>query len=212
MPEATLLDVYSAAFDAVDALGPTGAGSFVVVTEFGGELSQETIAQATDSRFPAALVAFEAEDPNTSESFDVTTREMSPIARTGITVYVVAESIRGHATLYRGHGDAKGLLALVGDVTGALNGLEIAGLWGTGRVHYVGARPIPSLWRPGNTGGFGVVAVRFVAERSAEQADLTAETDELHQFDGEVNPLDADATLDASALPLSTVRAEDLHD
>lgn len=212
MPDATLFDVFDAVFEATEELGPTGTAAFATVTEFGGELTQETITQATEGRLPAALVSFDGEDPNNSQSFDVTTREMSPIARASITVYVVAESMRGHATLYRGHGDTKGLLALAGDVTGALNGLEIAGLWGTGRVHYLGARPIPGLWRPGNTGGLGVVAVRFVAERSAEQACLTAETDEFRQFDGEVNPLDANATTDADALPLSTVRAEDLHD
>lgn len=214
MSDATLADVFDAVYGALEPYGPDGIEQrlFSVVTEFGGDLSHETIAQATDTRLPAALVALESDEVVESESVAATTRDMSRVTRVSLVVYVVAESLRGHRTLYRGHGSEPGLLALVGAVAGAVNGVDVPGGWGMARVRYAGTRPVPSLWRPGNAGALGVLAVRFTAERVAEQADLEAETEEFQRFDGEVNPIDASATADASALPLSTVRAEDLHD
>jgi len=210
----TLNELYDAVFSAVGALGPTGTKSFSVVTDFGGELTPETISQVTQDRFPAALVAVASEDPFAPASVDTTTREMQSVATISFVVYVVVESVRGYRDAEKGvTGGAKGLFALVSELCAALNGLTVAGLWGTGRVHYAGLRP--ALFKPGNTGVLCVYAARFQAARIVEQVELTTETDgptvQFQQFDGSVNAVPAGA-YDAAATPLAYARDPNLHD
>lgn len=210
MSDATLSDLYDAVFAAVEALGPAGTSSFKQVVDFGGELTAETISQAVGNRVPAALIAVASGDPEGRATLDTTTGEMQTVERTALVIYVAVQSVRGAKQAHDGVTGSKGLFALCGEVEAAVNGLAVAGLWGTRRVHYAGLRPV--LFRPGNQGVACVYALRFQAQRLVAQTTPTVDTDPFERFDGEVNPLDASATLDAEALPLATIRADNLDE
>lgn len=212
MSDATLDDLYSAVFAAVEALGPSpGTGSFKAVVDFGGELTAETISQACGNRVPAALLAIAGEEPEGRASVDTTTGEMLTVTRTSLVIYVAVQSVRGAKQAHDGVTGSKGLFALCGEVEAAVNGLVVTGLWGTRRIHYAGLRP--ALFKPGNTGVACVYALRFQAQRVVAQVALTAgATDAFERFDGTGTPLDASATLDAAALPLVNLRADNLDD
>lgn len=200
MSDATLGNLYAAVFDAVEALGPTGSMSFACVKEFGGEVTQEQIEQTTLRKYPAALVALAGEDPEAA-SVETLTGEMDSIVRTQIVVYVAGLTLRGVKRSQENEASGKkGLFALVSEVIGAVNGLYLASLYGTRRVHYSGLRP--QLLKPG---ALYVYALRFQSLRNAEQASVPNVSVPLEDIQGEVNIDDDGATL-TNANPLARTR------
>jgi hypothetical protein len=204
MSDATLGDVYGAVFDAVEALGPapSGSGSFALVKEFAGEITQELIEQVVVRKYPAALVALASED-SASASVDTTTGEMQTVARIQFVVYLAGLSLRGvRRSQETEAAGTKGLFALASEVIGALNGLIVDGLWGTGRVHYAGLRP--QLLKPG---ALYVYALRFVADRVTEQFGLDAQPeatlDAFGSLDGDVDLVETDPTTEPAANPIA---------
>lgn len=202
---ATIAAVYDGVYTALAALGPSsagGSGSLACVTDFAGEVTQELIEQATLRRYPAALLALAAEDPS-SATVETTTGEMETITRTQLVIYLAALALRGDRQAERGGTNGpKGLFTIASEVLSAVNGLVIDGLWGTGRVHYAGARP--TLIK---RGAVYVYALRFQADRITEQRDLADPTNTvpLNEIDANVNIYEASAA-DTAAKPLARGR------
>ena len=183
MSDATIADVYGAVFDAVETLGPSpGTGSFKTVLEFAGEVTQEQVEQVTHRKYPAALIAYAAED-STNASLDTLTGEMETVVRAQLVVYVASLALRGTKRAQNNEPTGvKGLFTLTSEVVGAVNGLRVEGLYGTKRVHYSGMRP--ALLR---TGALYVYALRFEANRCAEQATIPDDSVPLTDVQGSEN-------------------------
>ncbi len=147
---------------------------------------------------PAALIGFAREAPTQTKW--ATTGELSQTLSTLWTVFVVVCEASGPSDAAVSTIDTV-LDAVIDAVVGVQVTSESA-------IPLALETVAPFRVRP----GLFCYAITLRATRSISTQPATGDTDEFRQFDGEVNPLDADATTDADALPLSTVRAEDLHD
>ena len=143
------------------------------------------------------LIAFARETPTQTKY--TTTGEMAQTLASLWTVFVVTRDARKP-------GDAVAQLDSVLDAV-------IDAVVGT-QVTTVGAIPLalesvaPYRVRPGSY----CYAVTLRAARVLSTAPVAGDTDPFERFDGTENPLDASATLDAEALPLATIRADNLDD
>lgn len=185
---------------ALDTLLTTAdpAGPLVFVTDWAGELERSD-GPGLDAlgKTPAALIAFARETPTQTKY--TTTGEMAQTLASLWTVFVVTRDARKP-------GDAVAQLDSVLDAV-------IDAVVGT-QVTTVGAIPLalesvaPYRVRPGSY----CYAVTLRAARVLSTAPVAGDTDPFERFDGTENPLDADATDDAAALPLANVRADNLDD
>lgn len=173
-------------------------GPLAHVSAWAGE-TERSDAPGLDAlgRTPAAMHAYAREIPTQTKL--ATTGELVQVLASLWTIFVVVRSV----------GEP-------GDATDALDetiDAVIDAVVGT-QVTSVGAVPLalesvaPYRTRP----GLFVYAVTLRASRVLSTRAAAGTTDEFQQFDGEVDPVDADAVTDAEALPLSTARAENLHD
>ncbi|RTL25096.1 MAG: hypothetical protein EKK55_10195 [Rhodocyclaceae bacterium] len=176
------------------------AGPLAQVADWAGEYergSSDGPGFESFGRTPAALIAFARETP--TQTVYATTGELAQTLATLWTVFVVVCSPRKS-------GDATTTLDGVLDaVIDAVVGVQVTSV---GAVPLALESVAPYRVRP----GLFIYAVSLRSTRVLSTRPAEGETDPFEQFDGEVNPLDANATTDADALPLSTVRAEDLHD
>lgn len=174
------------------------AGLLAQVADWAGEMERSD-GPGLDAlgRTPAALIAFARETPTQTKL--ATTGEVVQTLATLWTVFVVVRAVSrpGETTTT--------LDAVLDDVIDAVVGTQVTSV---GAVPLALESVAPYRVRP----GLFVYAVTLRASRVLGARPAEGATDPFEQFDGEVNPLDANATTDADALPLSTVRAEDLHD
>lgn len=174
------------------------AGTLAQVADWAGEMERSD-GPGLDAlgRTPAALIAFARETPTQTKL--ATTGEVAQTLATLWTVFVVVRAVSrpGETTTT--------LDAVLDDVIDAVVGTQVTSV---GAVPLALESVAPYRVRP----GLFVYAVTLRASRVLGARPAEGATDPFEQFDGEVNPLDANATTDADALPLSTVRAEDLHD
>lgn len=196
----SLAAIRTAIRTALDTLLTTAdpAGPLVLVDNWAGELERSD-GPGLDAlgKTPAALIAFARETPTQTKY--TTTGELAQTLATLWTVFVVTRDARKP-------GDAVTQLDSVLDtVIDAVVGVQVTS---------VGAIPLalesvaPYRVRPGSY----CYAVTLRSTRVLSTAPVAGDTDPFERFDGTVNPLDAGAVLDAAALPLANVRADNLDD
>jgi len=199
----SLAAIRTAIRTALDTLLTTAdpAGPLALVDNWAGEFAREQTSggPALDAlgEVPAALIAFARETPTQTKY--TTTGELAQTLATLWTIFVVTSDTRAP-------GDAAAQLDSVLDaVIDAVVGVQVTS---------VGAIPLalesvaPYRVRPGSY----CYAITLRAARVLTTAPVAGDTDPFERFDGEVNPLDADATDDAAALPLANVRADNLDE
>jgi hypothetical protein len=181
MPAATLDTIEAVLFAQLETLLATAtpAGPLARVARFAGEIGRDRAVDAAALGVtPAALLAFESEAPE--EAIDVAGGPAAFVLRSTWRVYVVASELRGHDEAVKGS-STTGVYSLVHQVQAKLAGLVIDGLWHSGRVDLLDARPFYV------TRGTYVYVVRVAAQRELAAVAQADTSSPLAQIDGDLN-------------------------
>lgn len=198
----TTIDAIGAALaEQLATLGPSpGDATFDLVQWYAGEVTQDGVDQETLGHAPAALLAWEGEDPQAALQVRTLAGGIEQIvARAVWRVYVVVQDLRGENTAM------PALLALVAAVQAALTGFPIDGLYGIERVEYLGARP--AFIRRGVS---YVYMLRFATPYVVTQYEATSDAVPFETLDADLNLIDP-ALSDAAQYdgnPINQLRAE----
>jgi hypothetical protein len=199
MADTTLVTAEAALFAALTALqttdpaGPTDAQPFALVGRYSGPVDPETGIAEAAAQWPCALLRWNGE--TSTREVDTELEGVQDRAAASFDVLVGLEDPRSIDDAIAGAAGVPGLLALVGAVIAACNGLALdlatpaSETLRLRRARYTGAR---NEWI--RRGAVYVMAVGFEVLRAAETATDPADTSPALTVQADVNLLSGDTT------------------
>jgi hypothetical protein len=207
--DATILTIAAAIETALAAVKVTAtpAGVFKLVDHWAGDLgptnAAANITALAGNQVPAALIALEGEGAGD----DVTTIAGEPETVGASTWSVIVVATGAGQTAKRAQLGATGVTGaygLVQPVLDVLNGLEIADLIRVERLQYTGLR-----WFASERGKLYALALRFVARRQIQPADVVDGSVEFVGLTGNMNLTGTEDDVPDELVPFDSFTTEE---